>query len=158
MAALRAGLQQQLTPSCCTQLAQRLAPAYWAVVRAQQVPQGDEEVIMLSGRDGPAHHMATWLQAVRDLTDWYEAGGPPCWAPGEALLLLLQWVRGMRQGMRPAQEWGGRPRGCRGCISRDPDLQIWSGASTPRRFQSQVTQAYPVSTVCCLAPLLCGYR
>jgi hypothetical protein len=37
--ALRAALQHQITPSCCTQLLQDLAPAYWAAHVAQGMPK-----------------------------------------------------------------------------------------------------------------------
>jgi hypothetical protein len=88
VAALRAALQQQLSPSCCFQILKRLAPAYWAMVNAGQVPPPHHQLATLSQKDECGAHMGTWLGGVRDMASLYQPGGPPCWALGEAQWLL----------------------------------------------------------------------
>jgi hypothetical protein len=81
--ALCAAVQQQLTPSCCFQLLKRLAPAYWAVVTAQQVPPPLQQLVTLSSKDDCGAHMGAWLQDVGAIAIFYDAGGPPCGALGK---------------------------------------------------------------------------
>jgi hypothetical protein len=85
VSALRAALRQQLTPSCCTQLVQRVAPAYWAVVTAEQVPKTFHEVVTLSALGDSGQNIPTWLRSLGHMADMYGLEEKPCWALGEHL-------------------------------------------------------------------------
>lgn len=86
LAQTKAALRQQLTPSCALQLVQRAAPAYWAIVTAEQVPKWLHELATLSGEGHCGENIAAWIGCLGVMADLYRDGGPPCWALGEQLV------------------------------------------------------------------------
>jgi hypothetical protein len=84
VAALRAALQQQLTPSCAAQLVQRVAPAYWAVVTEQTVPKQYHSIITQMGEDLGLQSIFFRLYTLGAMVDLYDTkDGRPCWTLGE---------------------------------------------------------------------------
>jgi hypothetical protein len=83
MSALRAAVQQQVTPSCCSQVLQRSAPAWWAARAANGLPrhiQSDTmdqiEIICNAG-------MSTGLDSVEGMCGLYVPSQEPFHALGE---------------------------------------------------------------------------
>jgi hypothetical protein len=84
VAALRAALQQQLTPSCAAQLVQRVAPAYWFVVTGDKVVREHSAIATQSGEDLGKGNIDKRLWDLMQMLDMYEAGNTrSCWTLGE---------------------------------------------------------------------------
>jgi hypothetical protein len=87
VAALRTALQQQLTPSCCAQLLQRLAPGFWVVATtttllpdARKVAGHDmDNLCIIATSEG--------MRAVGGLCCVYDAFHTPAYGIGEYRLL-----------------------------------------------------------------------
>lgn len=82
-AALRTALKQQLTPSCCSQLVQRVAPDYWALTKRCPLPARGR-LLATEDRGDMCHDgVVRTLQAVSDMCS---ALTQPCPALGESWL------------------------------------------------------------------------
>jgi hypothetical protein len=79
-AALRAALKQQLTPTCCAQVLQRLAPSYWAV--ATRFPLRTDGRIMATEEMNDACY-GTVARSLAVVGDMCCALTAPCAALGE---------------------------------------------------------------------------
>jgi hypothetical protein len=90
VAALRAALQRQLTPSCCAQLLQRLAPVVWVVLSVHPTP-----ATLLGLPEGDLC-MAAVVEGMMALTPMCCMFGPdeqPAHALGECWQVLMHgWV------------------------------------------------------------------
>lgn len=82
--ALRAALQQKLTPSCCDQLLQRLAPGLWAVLTTQALPHRWCELAVYGMDDLGAGTQADALRGVGHMSRGYHPPGRVCYALGES--------------------------------------------------------------------------
>jgi hypothetical protein len=72
--AVQRALQQQLTPSCCAQLLQRLAPSCWLVLTTQQLSPGDREIAIYGSSDADnlcASKVAASMWAISDMCRGY---------------------------------------------------------------------------------------
>jgi hypothetical protein len=67
IAALRAAVQQQLTPSCASQLLQRLAPSFWEVVGRRPVSAGWRKRATQERKDLCAFTINEWLRFIEKM-------------------------------------------------------------------------------------------
>jgi hypothetical protein len=81
--ALRAALRQQLTPSCCAQLLQRVAPGLWAVVTTEALPPDMHAAIIRDEGIMCTNNIALTLRAVGGMCLGYDPDRPPFHALGE---------------------------------------------------------------------------
>jgi hypothetical protein len=101
-AAVRAALQQLLTPSCCSEMVQRVAPAYWAVAITQKFPKDFLILTVPMREDLGAANISQWLRGVSAMAEMYQRG-PPCWALGEGATATGAWESGMRSPVLQCQ-------------------------------------------------------
>jgi hypothetical protein len=83
LAALRAAVQQQVTPSCASQLLQRLAPAWWATRTASGLPQHYQRNTVDQIKHICEAGMSNVLDGVKRMCDLYVPTKEPFHALGE---------------------------------------------------------------------------
>jgi hypothetical protein len=85
--ALRRELKQQLTPSCASQLLQRVAPSYWLVVTTTTLRPLQRALAIHDVDDMCRSAVADAMRAVGGLCQAYGETPYPAYAVGELLLL-----------------------------------------------------------------------
>jgi hypothetical protein len=101
IAALQRAIQQQVTPSCCSQMVQQLAPSYWVVTQCEIPDQGLRRAIIGGGDDLCTRELDRALLAVRQMS--YGPANPerPCYAMGEWITYVHDAGHGMPRAHAP---------------------------------------------------------
>jgi hypothetical protein len=85
--AVQRALRQQLTPSCCAQLLQRLAPSCWLVLTTQQLSPEERMIAIYASDDLCASTVAVSMRAVAGMCRGYVPWQQPVYGLGEWDLL-----------------------------------------------------------------------
>jgi hypothetical protein len=97
IAALKQAIQQQVTPSCCSQMLQQLAPSYWVTTECEIPPQQLRRVMTGDADDLVSGEVDRALMAVQHMCMVPASAARPAYAIGECITPLyasymLDWV------------------------------------------------------------------